>query len=76
MIAEKIQTTLSGEGDYEKLQRNWDLWGPLIITLMSSGLAAMSTKGKSEEAFTIIFLLMWVGPLVIAINSRFLGLKM
>ena len=47
MIIEKIQITMSGKGDYEKIQREWDLWGPLFISLISAGLAAMSTKGKS-----------------------------
>jgi hypothetical protein len=76
MIGEKIKTTLSGEGDYEKLQREWDLWGPLVISLSTAGLAALTTEGNSEDAFTNIFLGMWIGPLVIALNSRLLGSKM
>lgn len=67
---------MSGHGDYQKIQREWDLWGPLFISLISAGLAAMSTKGSSQEAFTIIFIILWVGPLVIALNSRLLGQKM
>ena len=48
IIGEKIKTTLSGEGDYRKLQREWDLWGPLVISLVTAGLAALSTEGGSE----------------------------
>lgn len=48
MIKEKIKTTISGEGDYQKLQKEWDLWGPLIISLVTAGLAALSTKGRSD----------------------------
>lgn len=48
MISQKIKTTLSGDGDYKKLQREWDLWGPLVISLVTSGLAALSTKGGSD----------------------------
>jgi hypothetical protein len=76
MIGQKIRTTLSGEGDYSKMQREWDLWGPLVISLFTAGLAALGTKGRSEEAFTNIFVGLWVGPLMITINSRLLGSKM
>ena len=44
MILDKIKMTLSGEGDYKKLEREWDLWGPLIISLFTAGLAAFSTE--------------------------------
>lgn len=76
MVGEKIKTTISGEGDYQKLQKEWDLWGPLIISLVTAGLAALSTEGTSEEAFTNIFIGLWVGPLMITLNSRLLGSKM
>jgi hypothetical protein len=76
MIGEKIKTTLSGEGDYKKLQKEWDLWGPLVISLVTAGLAALSTKGGSDEAFTNIFIGLWLGPLMITLNSRLLGSKM
>ena len=75
MIISKIKTTLSGEGDYKKLERDWDLWGPLVISLLTAGLAAFSTK-DTEEAFISIFIALWVGPLLITINSRLLGSKM
>jgi hypothetical protein len=73
MIGQKIKTTLSGEGDYNKLQKEWDLWGPLVISLVTAGLAALGTKGRSEEAFTSVFVGLWMGPLMITINSRLLG---
>ncbi len=43
---------------------------------MTSGLAALSTKGGSDEAFTSIFIGLWLGPLMITVNSRLLGSKM
>jgi hypothetical protein len=76
MIGEKIKTTLSGEGDYNKLQKEWDLWGPLIISLATAGFAALGTKGRSDEAFTNSFVGLWLGPLMITLNSRLLGSKM
>lgn len=76
IITEKIKTTISGQGDYAKLQKEWDLWGPMIISLFTAGLAALSTDGSSEEAFTSIFIGLWIGPLLITLNSRLLGSKM
>jgi hypothetical protein len=67
---------MSGEGDYEKLRKDWDLWGPLMITLFTASLCAFSTRGNTEEAFTNLFIGMWVGPLVITINSNLLGAKL
>jgi hypothetical protein len=76
MIGQKIRTTLSGEGNYHKLEKEWDLWGPLLISLVTAGLAALGTEGRSDEAFTSIFIGLWAGPLMITINSRLLGSKM
>jgi hypothetical protein len=75
IIYEKITTILSGQGDYEKLRREWDLWGPLIISLFTASMCAFSTNGKSDEAFTNIFIGLWIGPLIITVNAKLLGAK-
>jgi hypothetical protein len=46
-VLDKIKVTLSGEGDYEKLRREWDMWGPLCITLVTASLCAFGTRGNS-----------------------------
>ena len=67
---------MSGEGDYEKIRKEWDMWGPLCITLFTASLCAFSTQGSSEEAFTNLFIGMWIGPLVITVNANLLGAKL
>jgi hypothetical protein len=36
-------------------------------------MGAFGTGGSIEEAFTILFLGMWLGPLVITVNTNLLG---
>lgn len=36
-------------------------------------MAAFGTEGSKEEAFTILFLGMWIGPLIITVNVNLLG---
>ena len=52
------------------------MWGPLCITLFTASLCAFSTQGSSEEAFTNLFIGMWIGPLVITVNANLLGAKL
>lgn len=39
---------MSGTGDYDKIRQQWDLWGPLIITLITASMAAFGTSGDIE----------------------------
>lgn len=64
---------MRGEGDYEKIKQQWDLWGPLIISLLTASMGAFGTSGSSDEAFTNLFIGMWLGPLVITVNANLLG---
>lgn len=72
-IYEKIKNTVSGEGNYDKIKQQWDLWGPLVISLITASMGAFGTDGSIEEAFTILFLGMWLGPLFITVNVNLLG---
>lgn len=70
----KIRTAFTGDADsYDKIKRQWDLWGPLVISLITASMGAFGTGGSIEEAFTILFLGMWLGPLVITVNVNLLG---
>lgn len=64
---------MMGEGDYDKIRQQWDLWGPLIISLITASMGAFGTYGSSDEAFTNLFIGMWLGPLVITLNANLLG---
>ena len=74
-IYKKIRVTLSGAGDYDQIEKEWDLWGPLVISLVTASLAAFGTSGSVEEVFTNVFLGIWLGPLAIALNAKLLGAK-
>jgi hypothetical protein len=59
--------------------QNWDLWGPLLITLTLCITCAFSGDKDFEErgsVFIIIFVIVWIGGFVISLNSQFLGAKM
>jgi hypothetical protein len=64
---------MKGDGDYDKIRQQWDLWGPLIISLITASMGAFGTSGSVDEAFTSLFIGMWLGPLVITLNANLLG---
>jgi hypothetical protein len=47
-----------------------------MISLITASLGAFGTGGSMEEAFTIIFLGMWLGPLIITVNANLLGAEL
>jgi len=57
----------------EELQ-NWDLWGPLLFCLL---LATAITTSKSDtgKGFLYIFIIVWVGSIILTFNCQFLGAK-
>lgn len=34
------------EGNYDTIKKQWDLWGPLIISLITASMAAFGTTAK------------------------------
>ncbi|MCQ2819374.1 MAG: YIP1 family protein [archaeon] len=52
--------------------RQWDLWGPLIFTLMLS-ITLMVNRGLSERQFTLVFAIFWVGGFLVYLNGNLLG---
>jgi hypothetical protein len=75
-IYDKITITFRGDGDYDRIKKQWDLWGPLTISLITASMGAFGTDGLVDEAFTNLFIGMWLGPLVITINANLLGADM
>ena len=57
----------------EELQ-NWDLWGPLLFCLL---LATALTTSKSDtgKGFLYIFIIVWIGSIILTFNCQFLGAK-
>ena len=56
--------------------KQWDLWGPFIICLLLGVILCFTTKKNSGLIFSIIFIIMWVGAMVITMNSSLLGGKL
>lgn len=54
--------------------RDWDFWGPLVFCLL---LGLFLSIGRKDEhtgiIFILIFVIVWVGGLIISLNAQFLG---
>ena len=72
-----VVVPFGGEYRREKSQavlRNWDLWGPLVFTLMLAlTLTAGSAKEKASATFSIVFSVLSLGALVLTANVILLG---
>ncbi|XP_020772616.1 protein YIPF6 [Boleophthalmus pectinirostris] len=58
------------------LLRDWDLWGPLLLcvtlALLLQG-GASDTQDQGGPQFAEVFVIVWVGSIVITLNSKLLG---
>ena len=54
--------------------RQWDLWGPLILNMFLAFTLSFDTKEKSQMT-TLIFIIFWLGGLILFLNANFLGVK-
>ena len=55
----------------------WDLWGPLFYTLLLSFFLSNSKDTEEmSKTFVLVFVLMWIGGVVITINTILLGAHM
>ncbi|BGP27972.1 hypothetical protein JCM10295v2_006959 [Rhodotorula toruloides] len=54
--------------------RDWDLWGPLIFCLLLAIL--LSTNAPADQSlpiFTGVFVIVWLGSVVVTLNAKLLG---
>ena len=57
--------------------KQWDLWGPLFYTLLLSFFLSNSKdSNEMSKTFVLVFVLMWVGGVIITINTILLGAHM
>ena len=64
---------------YEEKQKElkqWDLWGPFIICLILGIVLTFTSKKATGIVFSTIFIIMWIGSMIITINSSLLGGKL
>lgn len=65
----------------KSLLRDWDLWGPLILcTFMATILQGHVEEAKPGDSqgdggpeFAEVFVIVWLGALVVTLNTKFLG---
>jgi len=63
----------------QELLRDWDLWGPLLICVLMALLmqgtqsSASSSTDASYPEFADIFIIFWIGSIVVTVNSKLLG---
>ena len=55
--------------------RQWDLWGPLIFTILLSFALSFGTDEKSDM-FVLVFVIFWIGSVLVYLNGNLLGAKM
>jgi hypothetical protein len=58
--------------------RDWDLWGPLIFCLLLGLILSIgrSNVESSGIVFILIFVIVWIGGLIVSFNSQFLGVNL
>ena len=56
--------------------KQWDLWGPFIICLLLGMILCFTSKKNSGLVFSMIFIIMWIGAMIITMNSSLLGGKL
>ncbi|KAH9807743.1 Yip1 domain-containing protein [Melampsora americana] len=77
-IGSKIVLILypSGSSSSKAVLRDWDLWGPLVACLgLAVALSIHAPPQQSLSVFTGVFVIVWVGSLVVTLNARLLGGK-
>ena len=70
-----VALPVSSEAKHKELKQ-WDLWGPFIICLLLGTILCFTTKKNSGLVFSMIFIIMWVGAIIITMNSSLLGGKL
>lgn len=61
----------------KSLLKEWDLWGPLVLcTFMAMILQGSSDVADSNDGgpeFAEVFVIVWIGSMVVTLNSKLLG---
>ena len=72
----KIKFVLNPFSDNDIINKeifDWDLWGPLIFTIL---LSFCQTSIHKQNQFMLIFFIFWIGCFIIYLNGRFFGSKL
>ncbi|XP_063983009.1 protein YIPF6 isoform X1 [Diachasmimorpha longicaudata] len=59
------------------LLKEWDLWGPLVLctfmAMILQGSEARDSANDGGPQFAEVFVLVWIGSMVVTLNSKLLG---
>lgn len=73
-IQKKILIVLNPKKQNKNALRDWDLWGPLILTLiLSVALGLTASSGQTSIVFTGVFSILIVGSAIVTLNFMLLG---
>ena len=70
-----VALPVSSEAKNKELKQ-WDLWGPFIICLLLGMILCFTSRKNSGLVFSMIFIIMWIGAMIITMNSSLLGGKL
>lgn len=80
MIYEKVKISMlpfKATKEAKNKLKEWDFWGPLIFCFL---LGIILSIGRETEQtgiiFILVFAIVWVGGLIVSLNSQFLGIKL
>ena len=72
-VCHEVFATIDVNGDKsleKKEVRNWDLWGPFLFTMILSVVLSVATSAEDKTLlFEIVFVIVWLGGGIIAING-------
>jgi hypothetical protein len=55
--------------------KNWDLYGPLLFTILLSSTLAFQSHNQKSNIFSLVFIIFWFGSFLIYLNANLLEIK-
>ena len=72
-----VPTALSSsqlDAQSHRVDQEWDMWGPLVFCLIISlTMSMIAPKQQTSLVFSGLFVLIWAGQAVVALNIKLLG---
>merc|ERR1712137_232048 len=73
-IGQKLYYVIIPRRSGKKSLRDWDLWGPLLFCFALALILSQTAEAEQKAAvFTTVFVIVWLGSVVITFNSLLLG---
>lgn len=74
----KLKIVVLPVNNEEKLKelKQWDLWGPFLICILLGIILNFTSYKTTGLIFSTVFIIMWVGAMIITMNSALLGARL